>query len=214
MGLGYLGMPGNTAYFGLIEICQPKPGETVVVSGAGGAVGSAVGQIAKLMGCRVIGFAGSDEKCDWLTNELGFDVAINYKKGDMKKALREAAPDGVDCYFDNVGGHLSSVIINSMAFFGRIAVCGAIASYNLARADWPKIEHPQPDFVYRQIKMEGFTYVRYWDRWMEGIAQMYKWILEGKIKNYETVTDGFENMPNAFIEMLRGSNYGKAVVKV
>lgn len=137
LGIGYLGMPGNTAYFGLLEICQPKAGETVVVTGAAGAVGSLVGQIAKLKGCHVIGFAGSDDKCQWLEKELQFDKAINYKNGDMKKALKEAAPKGVDCYFDNVGGELSSIIINQMNTFGRVAVCGSISSYN-TMGDLPK----------------------------------------------------------------------------
>lgn len=138
LGVGYLCRVGNTAYFGLLELCQPKAGETVVVTGAAGAVGSLVGQIAKLKGCRVVGFAGSDEKCRWLEEELGYDKAINYKKGDMKAALKAAAPKGVDCYFDNVGGELSSVIINQMNLFGRIAVCGAVSSYNLEAEDWPK----------------------------------------------------------------------------
>lgn len=140
LGIGYLGMPGNTAFFGLLELCQPKAGETVVVTGAAGAVGSLVGQIAKLKGCRVVGFAGTDEKCQWLEKELGFDKAINYKKGNMRAALLEAAPKGVDCYFDNVGGELSSIIINQMNLFGRIAVCGSISSYNLEPKDLPKGE--------------------------------------------------------------------------
>lgn len=138
LGVGILGMPGNTAYFGFLELCQPKAGETVVVTGAAGAVGSVVGQIAKAKGCYVIGFAGSDDKCDWIKNELGFDVAINYKKGDMKAALKAAAPKGVDCYFDNVGGELSSIIINQMNLFGRISVCGSISSYNLDYKDFPR----------------------------------------------------------------------------
>lgn len=140
LGLGYLGRPGNSAYFGLLELCQPKSGETVVVTGAAGAVGSLVGQIAKLNGCRVIGFAGTDEKCDWLENELGFDKAINYRKGDSMTALREAAPKGVDCYFDNVGGELSSVVISHMNVKGRIAVCGSISSYNYAEEQQPQGE--------------------------------------------------------------------------
>lgn len=138
LGIGYLGMPGNTAYFGLLEICQPKAGETVVVTGAAGAVGSLVGQIAKIKGCHVIGLAGSDEKCDWLTGELGFDKAINYKAGNVRAALKAAAPNGIDCYFDNVGGELSSIVINQMNLFGRISVCGSISSYNLELKDWPK----------------------------------------------------------------------------
>lgn len=214
LGLSYVGRPGNTAYFGFLEICKPKAGETVVVTGAAGAVGSLVGQIAKIKGCRVIGFAGSDEKCDWIKNELGFDIAINYKNGDMKKAIKEAAPDGVDCYFDNVGGQLSSIILKQMKLFGRVSVCGSISSYNLKVDDWPMVPHIQPDFINKQVKMEGFVVSRWADRWLEGLTQNYKWIAEGKIKYQETVTDGFENMPQALIGILRGENTGKAIVKV
>lgn len=213
LGIGTLGMPGNTAYFGLLEICQPRAGETVVVSGAAGAVGSIVGQIAKLKGCRVVGFAGSDEKCRWLEAELGFDKAINYKSGDMKAALKEAAPDGVDCYFDNVGGELSSNVTYQMNQFGRIAVCGSIASYNVGVRNYPKVSILQPNFVSKELKMEGFTFNRWRHRWMEGIAQLHKWMQDERIKHYETVTEGFENMPTALIVMLRGGNIGKAVVR-
>ena len=213
LGVGALGMPGNTAYFGFLELCQPKAGETVVVTGAAGAVGSMVGQIAKIKGCRVIGFAGSDDKCEWLEKELGFDKAINYKKGDMRQALKEAAPKGVDCYFDNVGGELSSIIINEMNVFGRISVCGSISSYNTDPKDLPKVPILQPKVVFSQLRMEGFIVTRWADRWMEGITQNLKWIQEGKVKYHETVTEGFEQMPTAFIEMLRGANTGKAVVK-
>jgi prostaglandin reductase 1 len=205
-------MPGNTAYFGLLEICKPKAGETVVVTAGAGSIGSMAGQIAKIKGCKVVGFAGSDEKCKWLEDELGFDKAINYKSGDMAKALKEAAPKGVDCYFDNVGGELSSIIFKQMNVFGRIAVCGAVAEYNLIN-DF-QIRPPQIDFIFKQLKMEGFVVYRWADRWMEGIQQNLKWIQEGKIKYRETITEGFENMPQAFIDLLRGKNFGKAVVKV
>lgn len=211
LGVGILGMPGNTAYFGFLEICQPKAGETVVVTGAAGAVGSIVGQIAKLKGCTVIGFAGSDDKCKWLEDELGFDKAINYKNGDMAKALKEAAPKGVDCYFDNVGGELSFTIISQMNLFGRISVCGAISGYNDQQVQVPAL---QKFFVFNQLKMEGFLVTRWADRWFEGLTEMAKWIQEGKIKYHETITLGFENTPKAFLEMLRGKNSGKAVIKV
>lgn len=214
LGVGLLGMTGNTAYFGLLEHCKPKSGEVVAVSGAAGAVGSIVGQIAKLKGCKVIGIAGSDNKCKWLKNDLGFDHVINYKTQDISAALSEAAPDGVDCYFDNVGGEISSSVINQMRDFGRIAICGSISCYNLPIAEWPKVPILQPIFVVRQLIMEGFLVIRYTDRWLEGIAQLYKWTTEGKLKYEETVTDGFENTPQAFIDMLRGKNTGKAVVKV
>jgi len=180
------------------------------VTGAAGAVGSLVGQIAKLKGCRVIGFAGSDEKCTWLEQELGFDKAINYKKGDMAKALKEAAPKGVDCFFDNVGGELGFTIVTQMNLYGRVSVCGCISGYNDQEITVPAI---QKYFVWQQLKMEGFIVHRWADRWHEGIAEMLKWISEGKIKYHETITLGFENQPKAFIEMLRGKNTGKAVVK-
>lgn len=211
LAVGYLGMPGNTAYFGFLEICQPKAGETVAVSTAAGSVGSLVGQIAKLKGCKVIGFAGSDEKCLWLEQELNFDKAINYKTSNVSQLLKEAAPNGIDCYFDNVGGELSAIIISQMNQFGRISVCGAISGYNDQEI---KINPPQTNFIWKQLKMEGFIVYRWADRWMEGINQIFEWIQEGKIKYHETITEGFENLPKAFIDVLRGKNLGKAVVKV
>ncbi|KAG8228085.1 hypothetical protein J437_LFUL000084 [Ladona fulva] len=212
LALGVLGMPGNTAYFGLLEICKPKEGETVVVTGAAGAVGSLVGQIAKIKGCKAIGFAGSDTKCKWLKDELKFDAVFNYKKISVKDALKEAAPNGVDCYFDNVGGQMSSDIIHSMNPNGRIAVCGAISSYNDEEA--PKVTAIQIPMIFHQLKMEGFVVHRWNSRWNEGIMQNLQWIKEGKLKFNETVTEGFDNMPKAFIGMLKGENIGKAVVKV
>uniref|UniRef100_A0A1L8DCM3 Prostaglandin reductase 1 n=1 Tax=Nyssomyia neivai TaxID=330878 RepID=A0A1L8DCM3_9DIPT len=213
LALGNLGMPGNTAYFGLMELCQPKSGETVVVSGAAGAVGSAVGQIAKIKGCRVVGIAGGTQKCSWLRKEMGFDATIDYKTENVRKALKECAPKGVDCYFDNVGGEISSAVISNMNLFGRIAVCGAISSYNDDVKSWPKVPHVQPEFVFKQLKMEGFIVTRWLHRWMEGILQIKEWMKEGKIKNPETFTEGFENLPRAFIEMLEGKNVGKAIVR-
>lgn len=214
LGLGHLGMPGNTAYFGFLDICQPKEGEVVVVSGAAGAVGSLVGQIAKIKGCKVIGIAGSDDKCAWLKEEVGFDHAINYKTQSIDDELKKCAPDGIDCYFDNVGGEISSAVINQMRDYGRIAVIGSISSNNLPVSEWPKVPVLQPTFNQRQLKMQGFLVVSQWDRWFEGITQLKKWIEEGKINYRETVTHGFENMPQALIEMLQGKNFGKAIVKV
>ncbi|XP_055297765.1 prostaglandin reductase 1-like isoform X2 [Sitodiplosis mosellana] len=214
LGLGHFGMPGNTAYFGLLDICKPKEDEVVVVSGAAGAVGNLVGQIAKIKGCKVIGIAGSDDKCTWLTKEIGFDHAINYKTEPVHKTLKQYAPDGVDCYFDNVGGELSSIVINQMRDFGRISVCGSISSYNLPYSDWPKVPFLQPAFVFKQLKMEGFLVPRYWNKWFDGLAQLKQWTDEGKLQYRETVTEGFENMPQALIDMLEGKNVGKAVVKV
>nr|CAD7408565.1 unnamed protein product [Timema cristinae] len=208
----FVSHPRNTAYFGFLEICRPQPGEVVVVSGAAGAVGSLVGQIAKLKGCKVIGFAGTDDKVRWLKEELNFDEAFNYKTENPTLVLKQAAPEGVDCYFDNAGGELSSAILNRMNQGGRIAVCGSTSSYNAVNK-LPLAPVVQPALISKELKMEGFTVKRWNDRWQEGIKQNIKWIKEGKLKYRETVTEGFENMPKAFIGMLRGENTGKAVVK-
>lgn len=213
LALGVLGMPGNTAYFGFLEICKPKPGDVVVVSGAAGAVGSHVGQLAKVKGCKVIGFAGSDDKVKWLTDDLKFDVAFNYKTTDITAALKKAAPEGVDCYFDNVGGTLSSAVIAQMKERGRISVCGSISSYNEDYKNIPLAPILQPSFVWKQLTMEGFVVKRWSDKWEEGIDYNLQLIKEGKLIHRETVTQGFENIVKAFIGMLRGENVGKAVVK-
>ncbi|XP_058445163.1 prostaglandin reductase 1-like [Malaya genurostris] len=210
LGLGVLGMPGSTAYFGFLEICKPVPGETVVVSGAAGAVGSIVGQIAKIKGCRVIGLAGSDKKCEWLKT-IGFDQAINYKTADIASELKLAAPKGVDCYFDNVGGLITEIVRGQMNSFGRISVCGTISCYNAEKA---KVTDPQRDYVWKQLRQEGFINWRWNDRRLEMIEQNLRWIREGKLVYQETVTEGFENMPAAFIGMLSGENTGKAIVKI
>ncbi|KAG5684372.1 hypothetical protein PVAND_013607 [Polypedilum vanderplanki] len=211
LALGVLGMPGNSAYYGFLDLCRPKEGETVAISAAAGAVGSIVGQIAKIKGCKVIGFAGSDEKCKWLETELGFDKAINYKSENIEDQLKKAAPKGVDCYFDNVGGTLSSIIIDQMAMFGRISICGAITSYNDKRVMVPSLTN----FHRRNLRMEGFMNYRWIDQWMkEGMFEMLKWIQEGKIKCQETITEKFENTPKAFIELFTGGNVGKAIVKI
>ncbi|XP_037080093.1 LOW QUALITY PROTEIN: prostaglandin reductase 1-like [Pollicipes pollicipes] len=212
--LGACGMPGITAYFGFLELCQPKPKETVVVTGAAGAVGSLVGQIAKIKGCRVIGFAGTDAKCSWLKT-LGFDVAINYKTcADIDAALKAAAPDGVDCYFDNVGGMLSHRVRQQMNLFGRISACGAISSYNDKTGQESQVPVPEGPIVFKQLKIEGFIVSRWWNRRAEAVQQMAAWIRDGKIKVQETVTDGFQKMPQAFMGMLKGQNTGKAIIKV
>ncbi|XP_026728943.1 prostaglandin reductase 1-like [Trichoplusia ni] len=210
-GVGSVGMPGATAYFGFLEICKPKAGETVVVTGAAGAVGSLVGQIAKIKGCRVVGFAGDDAKVEWL-KEIGFDAAINYKTADIAAALKEAAPKGVDCYFDNVGGELSSTILYQMNDFGRVSVCGSISSYN--DIGLPQATIVQPALVFKQLKIEGFLVVRWVNRFPEAFAELIKWIHSGQLKPREHVTEGFENIYDAFIGMLNGENVGKAVVKL
>ncbi|CAG9772699.1 unnamed protein product [Ceutorhynchus assimilis] len=212
LGLGVLGMPGNTAYFGFLEICLPKVGETVVVSGAAGAVGSHVGQIAKIKGCKVIGIAGTDEKGKWLTKELGFDHFINYKTQNVGEELKKVAPEGVHCYFDNVGGEISITVMNQMKMYGRVAVCGAISSYN--EKETPKVTSPFRPIIFQQLKVEGLYVTRWNDRWMEGINQNLQWIKQGKLKYHETVTEGFQNIFNAFVDMMNGGNTGKAIVKV
>uniref|UniRef100_A0A336LIG0 Prostaglandin reductase 1 n=1 Tax=Culicoides sonorensis TaxID=179676 RepID=A0A336LIG0_CULSO len=214
LAVGTCGMPGNTAYFGFLEICKPKAGEVLVVTGAAGAVGSLVGQIGKLKGLTVIGFAGSDEKCEWLKNELNFDYVINYKTDNCEAKLKEAAPDGIDCYFDNVGGALTSIILRQMRLFGRISVCGAISGYNNDTKSPILVPVFQQLFIYKQLTMQGFMVYQWKFRWSEGVEQMLKWVKEGYIKYHETITAGFENTPEAFINMLNGKSIGKAIVKV
>lgn len=155
LSVGCLGMPGNTVYFGCLEICRPKVGETFVGTAAAGFVGSLAGRIAKLSGCRVIGFTGSEDKCEWLENELGFDKAINYKKGDMTKALMDAAPNSVDCFFDNVGGELSTIVISLMNLHGRVASCGAVSEYNSEIK--VKVPSIQPTLILKQLTKKGFV---------------------------------------------------------
>ncbi len=211
--LGVLGMPGMTAYFGFLDICEPKPGETVLVSGAGGAVGSLVGQIAKIKGCRVVGIAGADEKIDWLVKDLGFDSGFNYKTADDYGAkLKELCPGGIDCYFDNVGGATTDAVFPRMNTFGRVSVCGQISQYNLEKPEpGPRL---LPYVLVKQLKVEGFIVTRFQSRFSEGIAQMAQWIQEGKLKYREQIVEGFENTVQAFIGMLQGENTGKMLVKI
>ena len=210
--LGVLGMPGMTAYFGLLEIGRPRPGDTVVVSAASGAVGSLVGQIAKLMGCRVVGTAGRDDKVDYLTKELGFDAAINYKTANLDDALAAACPDGVDVYFDNVGGDVTEAVMRNLARFARIAICGQISQYNLTQ---PDVGPRNLRFLLvKQARMEGFLVFRFADRYDEARARLARWIKDGRIKYREDVVEGLENAPAAFIGLMRGENFGKLLVRV
>ncbi len=210
--LGILGMPGLTAYFGLLDIGQPKEGETVVVSGAAGAVGMTVCQIAKIKGCRVVGVAGSDEKNLYLKEELGVDVAINYKEGDTRLAVKQACPNGIDVYFDNVGGAVSDAILPLLNQAARIIICGQISIYNL---DQPDIGlRPQTYLLVNSALMKGFMITGYAARFSEGIRQMAQWLSEGKLKYAETIVEGFENTPRAFIGLFTGENLGKQIVKV
>ncbi|XP_047990881.1 prostaglandin reductase 1-like [Leguminivora glycinivorella] len=214
LGLSMCGRVGNTAYFGFTEICKPVAGETVVVSGAAGAVGSHVGQIAKILGCKVIGIAGSDNKCAWLVNELGFDYAANYKTENIADYLKKNAPNGVDCYFDNVGGELSSTVVAHMNEFGRVAVCGAISIYNETDPMKRKGTFLQPYIVGKQLKIEGFQVNRFAERTAEGIRQNLQWVKEGKLKYKNHIYDGFESTVDAFIGLFKGDNTGKSIVKV
>jgi NADPH-dependent curcumin reductase CurA len=210
--LGLLGMPGLTAYFGLLDICQPKAGETVVVSGAAGAVGLIVGQLAKIQGCRVIGTAGSDEKVAHLKS-LGFDEAINYKTTpDIAKALADAAPNGVDCYFDNVGGAITDAVYDLLNKHARIALCGQISTYNATET--PIGPRPEGKLLKTSTKLQGFIVSDYLDRWPEGVAKLTEWYAAGKLKGEETITEGFDQIPAAFLGLFAGENTGKAVVKV
>ncbi|HUS09874.1 MAG TPA: NADP-dependent oxidoreductase [Pyrinomonadaceae bacterium] len=210
--LGVLGMPGLTAYFGLLDIGQPKEGETVVVSGAAGAVGMTVCQIAKLKGCRVVGIAGSDEKNQYLIKELGVDAAINYKNGGVATALKDACPNGVDVYFDNVGGEVSDAVLPLLHHAARIVICGQISLYNLDKPDiGPR---PQPYLLVNSALMKGFIITEYAARFPEGVMQLAQWLAVGKLKYAETIVEGFENTPQAFIGLFSGENLGKQIVKV
>lgn len=210
--LGVLGIPGLTAYFGLLDICQPKEGETVVVSGAAGAVGMTVCQIAKIRGCRTVGIAGSDEKNRYLIDELGIDSAINYKDPGMQQALKEACPKGVDVYFDNVGGEISDAVMQLLNHGARIPICGQISMYNLEKLDvGPR---PQPYLLVNSATMKGFIVTDYAARFSEGVAQLAEWLMAGKLKHAETIVEGFENTPKAFIGLFSGENLGKQIVKV
>jgi NADPH-dependent curcumin reductase CurA len=211
--LGVLGMPGLTAYFGLLDICQPKPGETVVVSGAAGAVGSIAGQIAKIHGCRVVGIAGGAAKCDWLTGELGFDAALDYKTtAHLRRSLQALCPDGIDCYFDNVGGVITDAALMLIRDGARISICGQIAQYNATEAEMgPRLLF---QLIVRQARMEGFLVMKYFARAREAYAAIGQWIREGRLKYRETIVEGLENTPRAFIGLFGGENTGKMVVKV
>jgi len=208
-----LGMPGLTAYFGLLDICRPQPGETVVISGAAGAVGSLVGQIAKIKRCRAVGIAGSNEKIRFLTRELGLDAAFNYKETDDYCAkLKEFCPNGIDVYFDNVGGTITDAVMRLINTRARIAVCGQISQYNSQDPDEGLRWFGQ--LVVRQAKAEGFLVHQFADRYDEALRQLSIWLREKRIRYREDVVEGLENAPKAFIGMMEGRNIGKQLVKV
>ena len=211
--IGVLGMPGLTAYFGLLEIGQPKAGETVVVSGAAGAVGSLVGQIARIHGCRAVGIAGGETKTRYIRDELGFDAALDYRGStNYVEDLADLCPRGIDVYFDNVGGRITDVVVRLINSRARMAICGQISQYNL----------PEPELgprwmwelIAKQARVEGFLVFQFAERYQQGIRQMADWIREGKLKYREDMVEGFDNLPAAFIGMLGGDNIGKRFVKV
>jgi len=210
--IGVLGMPGLTAYFGLLDVCEPKPGDTVVVSSASGAVGAVVGQIAKIGGCRVIGIAGSDEKVSYVVDELGFDAGINYKAENVSEALGLVAPDGVDCYFDNVGGPITEAVMEHLAMYSRTVICGRISEYNESEPSMgPRILR----YLHStRSRIQGFTVNQYPAQFEDGRAQLARWVKSGEIKYKEDIIEGFENCPKAFIGQLGGANFGKLLIKV
>jgi NADPH:quinone reductase len=211
--LGVLGMPGLTAYFGLLEVGQLKGGEQVVVSGAAGAVGSYVGQIAKIHGCRVVGIAGSEDKIRWLRDDLGFDAVLNYKTtSDYRRALAELCPQGIDVYFDNVGGPISDAAFALLNPRARVPVCGQVSLYNLEQPEMgPRL---LMQVLTRQVKVEGFLVFQFADRYAEGLAKLTEWVRSGQLKYKETIADGIENAPKAFLSMLSGGNIGKQLVRI
>jgi NADPH-dependent curcumin reductase len=203
---------GATAYFGLLEIGQPKAGETIVVSAAAGAVGSLVGQIGKIKGCRVVGIAGSDDKCAWLTGELGFDGAINRRTEDLRGRLKELCPDGVDVYFDNVGGDILDTVLTRMNLHGRIALCGLISGYNAVEP--PPGPKNFRNILVRRLRVEGFIILDYVDRFMEAAMQLGQWMGTGKLTYRVDLVPGLERAPEALIRLFTGANTGKVAVQV
>ena len=211
--LSALGMTGMTAYFALLAVGEPKAGETVVISGAAGAVGSVAGQIARIKGCRVVGIAGGADKCRFLTEKLGFDAAIDYKAEPVGKALRKAAPNGIDVYFDNVGGDILEAVLFGMNNYGRIACCGAVSQYDgAAPAHGPR---GIPGLVVvKRLTMQGFIVTDYQDKQDQALAELQGWVASGKLKVKEDIMEGLENTPKALIGLLAGDNIGKRMIRV
>jgi len=210
--LSIMGMPGMTAYFGLLDVLKPKESETLVVSGAAGAVGSIVSQIAKIKGCRVIGIAGSEEKCNWLLNDLKIDGVINYKTENVSARLKELCPNGIDMYFDNVGGEISEAVINRFNIGGRMSICGQISGYN------SETLQPGPrnwiNILIKRLKVQGFIVFDYQARAQEAFADMPKWIAEGKLQHKNHIVDGLENAVASLKMLFSGENKGKMIVKI
>lgn len=212
MPLGALGLTSLTAYFGLKELGKPQPGETVVVSGAAGATGSVVGQIAKIQGCRVIGIAGGPDKCAWLTGELGFDHAIDYKGEDVAARLSDLCPKGLDVFWDNVGGAILEAALANLAMRARVVICGAISIYNAEQLPPGPSNYIQ--LLIKRARMEGFIVFDYLPRTDEAMAELVPWVVEGKIRHREDVRDGLENAPEALLSLFEGGNQGKLMVKI
>ena len=211
--LGILGMTGLTAYLGLTQIGKPVDRDTLVVSGAAGAVGSVVGQIGKILGLTVIGIAGTDEKIDLLKTKFGFDAGINYKTTkDMEAAIAKAAPNGVDIYFDNVGGPISDAVLFNINRFARLVICGAISVYN--NTELPKSLSVQPFLIKKSALMQGFIVSNYAEKFPEAMNHLSTWLADEKLTYTETIVNGFENIPSAFIDLFEGKNKGKMVVKI
>ena len=210
--LNVLGMPGMTGYFGLMDVGMPKPGETVVVSGAAGAVGQTVGQLARIKGCRVVGIAGGRAKCDWVVNELGFDACIDYKAGNVKAALKEHCPKGVDIYFDNVGGEILDDVLARIGRGARIIICGAISQYN----NTTPVHGPKNylSLLVNRARMEGIVVFDYADRYHLAVAEMAGYLKDGRMKSKEDIVDGIANFPEALLKLFSGANFGKLVLKV
>ncbi|RDV27381.1 NADP-dependent oxidoreductase [Alteromonas aestuariivivens] len=210
--LGVLGMPGMTAYFGLLNTGQPQAGETVVVSGAAGAVGAVVGQIAKLKGCRVVGIAGGKDKCDYLTQELGFDAAIDYKEQDVLSGLKAACPEGIDVFFDNVGGEILDAVLALINFKARIVICGAISQYN----NTTPVKGPSNylSLLINRARMEGIIVFDNAEHYGEAAKEMAGWIAQGKLKAKEHVVEGIDTFPDTLMMLFRGENFGKLVIEV
>jgi NADPH:quinone reductase len=210
---GVLGMTGLTAYFGLLDVCHPKAGETVVVSGAAGAVGSVVGQIAKIKGCRTVGIAGGDDKVAWILKDCGYDAAFNYKTtGDYSAKLKELCPNGIDVYFDNVGGQITDAVFGLLNVGARISICGQISQYNNSKPEMgPRLLSM---LIVARAKVQGFLVSDYATQFGPALTEMAGWVREGKIKYREDIVEGFENLPQAFIGLFHGENIGKRLVHV
>jgi hypothetical protein len=210
--LSTLGMPGMTAYFGLLDVGKPQPGNTVVVSGAAGAVGTVVGQIAKIKGCRAVGIAGGSDKCAWIRDELGFDAAIDYKAGDVRKALAQHCPDGIDVYFDNVGGEILDAALTRLARHARIVICGAISQYN----NTTPVRGPANylSLLVNRASMTGMVVFDYADRYADAAREMAGWMAAGKLKSREDIVSGLDRFPDALLMLFRGENTGKLVLQV